>query len=146
MILRTACPADAAAVSTLEAELFGPDAWSPALVEGELAHPLRRSVVAVAADAVVGYAIVSVAADTADLHRIGVGGRHRRRGVAAALLRALDLDDYPRVLLEVRVDNVPAVTLYEQHGFRVIGTRRGYYADGGDAVLMQRDGRPRECT
>lgn len=139
MIVRPARHRDVSEVSALEAELFGRDAWSPKLVEGELTHPLRRSVVAVVGESVVGYAILFEVAETVDLQRIGVSVHHQRRGIAGALLSALDLDGYPRVLLEVRADNVAAITLYESAGFAAVTTRRSYYADGSDALLMQRD-------
>jgi ribosomal-protein-alanine N-acetyltransferase len=43
------------------------------------------------------------------------------------------------VLLEVRIDNTAARKLYEEFGFEVIGTRRGYYDQGRvDALVMRR--------
>lgn len=140
MIVRAAHPADAGAVSALEAELFGGGAWSGEVVEGELANATRRVVVAEVGEDVVGYAILFAVGETADLQRVGVEVRHQRRGLARALLAALALDTYPRVLLEVRSDNDAALALYEAAGFHRVSTRRRYYADGCDAVVMQRDG------
>ncbi|WP_305046203.1 ribosomal protein S18-alanine N-acetyltransferase [Geoalkalibacter sp.] len=64
----------------------------------------------------------------------------RRRGLARRLLdeavkrsRPLGLE---RVLLEVRVGNVAAITLYESCGFVRDGVRKRYYPDGEDALLM----------
>jgi ribosomal-protein-alanine N-acetyltransferase len=76
--------------------------------------------------------------DVADLQRIAVAETHRRRGVAAALLGACDLSAYGRVVLEVRADNEAALAFYCRHGFTEVSRRRGYYADGADAVEMQR--------
>ena len=42
------------------------------------------------------------------------------------------------VLLEVRVDNAPAIHLYESSGFRMLGRRRAYYQPGNiDAWTMR---------
>jgi ribosomal protein S18 acetylase RimI-like enzyme len=42
-----------------------------------------------------------------------------------------------RVLLEVRASNAKAIAMYEHRlGFASVGRRRGYYADGEDALLM----------
>ena len=41
-------------------------------------------------------------------------------------------------VLEVGVDNVPAIALYKKLGFKRAGIRRGYYPDGSDAMLMRR--------
>ncbi len=46
------------------------------------------------------------------------------------------------MFLEVRASHPRTVALYKNHGFRVIGHRRGYYrADGGreDAIVMGLD-------
>ena len=42
------------------------------------------------------------------------------------------------VLLEVRSDNIAATSLYQDMGFDVVGRRKRYYADGGDALLLTR--------
>ena len=40
-------------------------------------------------------------------------------------------------LLEVRASNAAAIAMYQRHlGFATVGRRRGYYADGEDALLM----------
>jgi ribosomal-protein-alanine N-acetyltransferase len=41
-----------------------------------------------------------------------------------------------RSTLEVRVGNAVAQRLYEQLGYRQVGTRRRYYQDGEDALIM----------
>ncbi len=41
------------------------------------------------------------------------------------------------VLLEVRADNPRAQALYRRFGFAQIHTRRRYYRDGVDALIMQ---------
>ena len=137
--VRRATEADADAVAALEAAIFGGDAWSRDSVLQELAHPLRQAHVAVDdAGDVCGYVVLLGAGDVADLQRIAVAGARRGRGVAAALLRACDLSAYARVVLEVRADNVAALAFYRRHGFAEISRRRSYYADGCDAVVMQR--------
>lgn len=55
---------------------------------------------------------------------IGVGKAYQRQGIAAALLQAL-VDEAKRqgasrMLLEVRVDNDPALALYHRFGFERI--------------------------
>ena len=38
--------------------------------------------------------------------------------------------------LEVRISNLPAQKLYDKLGFDVVGTRRKYYRDGEDGLIM----------
>jgi ribosomal-protein-alanine N-acetyltransferase len=40
------------------------------------------------------------------------------------------------VTLEVRTSNVEAITMYEELDYERAGTRRAYYQDGEDAVVM----------
>ena len=67
--------------------------------------------------------------------------RGRRRGVASALLRAAvawaGAVDARKLLLEVRVSNHPALSLYERFGFTRDGVRPHYYRNPDeDAVLL----------
>jgi [ribosomal protein S18]-alanine N-acetyltransferase len=44
-----------------------------------------------------------------------------------------------KLFLEVAENNAPARGLYESFGFQVNGVRKGYYADGQNAVTMVRE-------
>ena len=137
MTVRPATAGDVAAVATLDALLFGADAWSAAQVTEELTGPHRRAWVA--GDPVVGYAVTMSVGDVTDLQRIGVHPAHRRRGLAHALLAAaLAADDRDRVLLEVGADNAGAIAFYATEGFAEIDRRDRYYRDGTAAVVMER--------
>lgn len=142
LAVRAATAGDLARLTAMEADAFGPDAWS----EGVLAEALtgttasgRRTVVAGDVD-VLGYAVSRVAGDVVDLERIVVRRDARRRGVAGALLA--DLLDHAggadRMLLEVSAANSAAVAFYARHGFSQIDVRPRYYRDGSDALVLRR--------
>lgn len=67
----------------------------------------------------------------AQVMTIGVAPSAQREGWGARLLEALIAHargvSAEAVLLEVRVDNAPAIALYERFGFRTIGIRPRYY-------------------
>jgi ribosomal protein S18 acetylase RimI-like enzyme len=86
--------------------------------------------------AVVGYVVVRVGPDVADLHRIAVAPAARRRGLARRLLA--EVGPLPRLLLEVSADNDEARAFYAAEGFTELARRRRYYRDGSDAVVMER--------
>ena len=96
---------------------------------------------------IAGFAMIRLAADEAELITIAVDSKWRRRGVGAALMRAVfeDLMMTParRLFLEVADDNPAALRLYGQLGFERISERQGYYAreDGrpATAIVMARD-------
>ena len=125
---------------------MGVDAWSgPALAAELAAAPAtRHAVVAEHGGAVVGYAIVRVVADSADVQRVAVDAAHRGRGTGRRLLDALlaeaDRRGCTEVLLEVAADNDAAQALYASAGFVEIARRPGYYPGGRDAVVMRAAG------
>jgi len=144
--LRAMTPADLDAVLRLELELFGEEAWSRTMLEGELAQQpaSRQYLVAVEAGTVVGYAGLLAAGLQADVVTIAVTGRRQGQGTGAALLEALLAEARRRgcteVFLEVRVDNLRAQQLYRTRGFAQIGVRHGYYQPSGtDALVMRLD-------
>jgi ribosomal-protein-alanine N-acetyltransferase len=73
---------------------------------------------------------------------VAVRADQQGRGIGALLLKALLAEAERRgcleVLLEVRADNAPAIALYAARGFETIATRRRYYADGTDALILRR--------
>lgn len=139
-------------IATLERELFGKGAWSESAVRQELDAP-ARFYFADAAEAdggaegrsvIRGYAGFWYDGDDAEIMTIGVGHDYQRHGIAAALLQRL-IDEArtqgaARMLLEVRVDNDPALALYERFGFQRLGLRKRYYQpEGIDAYTMSLD-------
>lgn len=90
----------------------------------------------------VGYAVLSIAADEAHLLNICVDPLTQSRGLGRQLLRAivqLARDRRAqRVYLEVRPSNTPALALYHSEGFNEIGRRPRYYpaADGREDALV----------
>lgn len=135
---RAATDGDVATIVAIEQACFGAAVWSAGLVEDEIAS--ERHVVLLSEDGR-AYGAVSVAGEDSDLDRIAVLPAARGRGLARELLTALidrarDLGA-GRMLLEVAADNAPAIGLYESFGFDTISVRRGYYAGGIDALVME---------
>ena len=145
-IVRPAEKRDASALAALEADCFGADAWSVAVLAEEIGRDDRVVLVA-ARDGSgrepepVGYVDVGVVGDVADLHRIAVAPQDRRAGTASQLLAAgvAGARDRgaERMLLEVAEDNDPALGFYRRHGFAEISRRRGYYSGGRDALVWE---------
>jgi ribosomal-protein-alanine N-acetyltransferase len=143
--IRPATAADLDAVVELELTCLGADAWSRGLVEQGIAAalPTVSYLVAEVDGVVVGHAVASAAGDDAELQRIAVDPAYRRRGLAGALLAAVERraaeDGATRLLLEVREDNTTAAAFYQSRGFGEVGRRRGYYRDGAAAVVLGKE-------
>ena len=141
-MIRPATEADVEAIVALEAATQAGDAWSEALVRDGVTGGLPTISYLVAdEDGVVGYAVASYAGDIAELQRIGVAERSRRRGLATALLDRVVAHapgtGADRMLIEVRADNSGALAFYADRGFVEIDRRPRYYRDGADAVVMR---------
>jgi len=64
------------------------------------------------------------------------GWRFAEQLVAYTALQGMN-ESMTYIILEVRVNNRPAIRLYERLGFERVGLRKGYYSDTGeDAILM----------
>ncbi|WP_188191408.1 ribosomal protein S18-alanine N-acetyltransferase [Nonomuraea sp. SYSU D8015] len=136
--------ADLPAVMAIERATFPLDAWSEGMMRGELDDMprSRHYVVALVDDEIVGYAGLAAAADQADVQTIAVLQKHQGTGIGSAMLTELLAEAGRRgareVFLEVRADNPRAQAVYRHFGFEEIGTRRRYYDDGTDAIMMRR--------
>jgi len=96
--------------------------------------------------AILGYAVLMLAIDEAELLDIAVDSKHQRQGLGRQLLEEMMAlarrRDMVRMVLEVRASNGAAIGLYRKAGFTDIGLRRSYYpAQNGreDAILMGRE-------
>jgi ribosomal-protein-alanine N-acetyltransferase len=133
VVVRPLTHADLPVLDRFERELFGAGAWSRAVLAEELEGPGRWyvGVQDPATGALVGYAGLWFDGVDAQVMTIGTTTGQQRRGVGAVLLAALLARarevGAAHVYLEVRVDNDPALRLYERAGFVRMGRRRGYY-------------------
>ena len=132
--------ADLPRVVAIERESFTTP-WTEESFRREIeGNPLSWNLVLRAEGALVAFACAYIVADELMINDLAVDAAHRRRGIARELLRYL-IDGARRrgcgrATLEVRVENVPARTLYEGFGFEVVGRRPGYYADTGEDALL----------
>jgi [ribosomal protein S18]-alanine N-acetyltransferase len=93
--------------------------------------------------AMVGYGVLMMTVDEAELLDITIVPECQRRGLGSMLLDQLfDVarsHGATRMLLEVRPGNEPGLALYRRFGFAEIGRRRAYYRGKEDAIVMARD-------
>lgn len=94
--------------------------------------------------ALVGYAVLNVAAGEAHLLNLSIAAPSQRRGLGRTfLMYVFDFivkNKVAALFLEVRVSNAAARALYAQAGFREIGMRRGYYPSyvgREDAIVLE---------
>lgn len=132
-----------APIAALERVCFS-DPWPEAAVESELTNPLSLWLVAVEDGQVAGYVGSQSVLGEADVMNVAVSPEFRRRGVARALLLALERrlaeNAVHCLTLEVRASNEPAISLYHSLGYVQVGRRPNYYhKPREDALILRKE-------
>jgi ribosomal-protein-alanine N-acetyltransferase len=134
---------DIEAVAAIDADVFGPTAWSVAAFWSELSGvpATKHYIAAVEGEMVVGYAGLALGPDDADVQTIAVTRSVQRTGLGRRMMTEILGVAVERgagqLFLEVRHDNEGAIFLYRSLGFEQISLRKSYYAPGLDAVIMR---------
>jgi ribosomal-protein-alanine N-acetyltransferase len=132
---------DLDAIMLLERSGFpAAEQWSERSWQGELLGEARTILIA-RAQRPVGVISIQTVGELADLHRLVVDSRSRRRGIGTDLVRAgLQVVQRLRVrevILDVAFDNEPAIAFYQQLGFEQLRVRQAYYGPGQHALILK---------
>ncbi len=100
-------------------------------------NPYAKVVVLIENDKVIAYLYYSDIYERAEINQIEVDSFHRNSGKGTLLMDYLIKTVDKDITLEVKKDNVYAIKLYENKGFKEVATRSGYY-NGVDGILMER--------
>ena len=91
-------------------------------------------------DTIVGYVCGWFVAGEGEILTVAVHPSYRRCGIGKFLVeKAIGIAGHHGIRtlhLEVRVSNAGAIALYKLYSFREVGSRRRYYDNGEDALLM----------
>ena len=139
-MIRIATSNDLADILSIEKKVFK-HPWSKEQLSWELnSQPAAENYVMIARGNMIGYLFSHVVDDDVQILNIAIDIPFQHRGYGKQLLSYF-LDQFnadSSIHLEVRKSNFPAINLYLKFGFHETGTRKGYYADGEDAIIMQR--------
>ena len=139
LTIRRAALSDLDEIAAIEQASFT-DPWSRDMLESDLLKENCVYLVAVADDAVCGYADGEDICGDFYVNNIAVAQAFRNRHIAETMLRELIEAARGRrcnfVTLEVRAGNLPAQKLYEKCGFRKVGMRPDYYTRPTENALI----------
>jgi len=139
-LIRIATSNDLADILSIEKKVFN-HPWSKEQLSWELnSQPAAENYVMIARGNMIGYLFSHVVDDDVQILNIAIDIPFQHKGYGEQLLSYF-LDQFNTdisIHLEVRKSNFPAINLYLKFGFHETGTRKGYYADGEDAIIMQR--------
>ena len=130
---------------SLDKELFPYSPWSAGQYREEISAPTRLFVVALDdASSIIGYGgVFAPGGAEADVLTVGVVPMHRGQGIARELMAritkwAVDQGSIA-MMLEVKTDNVEAISLYESLGYSKLNIRKDYFGSGLDALVMRKE-------
>lgn len=114
--------------------------WS----DKQIAACINQSILLVKNDEILGFAVVVLSANQAELHNITISPDVQSQGLGGLFLQAL-IESIPIAVetfyLEVRASNYRALRLYHGLEFIKIAERKDYYRNGlarEDAIIMAR--------
>ena len=133
--------ADLDQVMEMEKAIFA-SPWRRSFFLSDINRPQGLSVVAEEDGVILGYAVAWGTEET-HLANLAVSEHERCKGIGGKLLD--EVVAFARrskansLYLEVRVSNTIARKFYSERGFVPTYLRKGYYENGEDAVIMERD-------
>lgn len=138
-VIRLISASDLDAVLSIERDCYS-HPWSLRQFSQELENPVASVLVCEIEGQVVGYICYWLIAGEMQILNLATSPQVRRAGIAAQLLaeafkRCAESELFS-AWLEVRAGNLAAITLYQRYGFKLNGSRKAYYPDGEDALLM----------
>ncbi len=131
----------------IELSVFKKDAYPFSFLS--LLYYLNRATFFIAVDnknedEVYGYIVANVSLKKRLGHILSfaVKPSSQRKGVGTALLKKLETIlkrlNIQEIILEVRLSNIGAISLYEREGFKRKAISKNYYEDGEDALVMKK--------
>lgn len=118
------------------------DPWSENSIASEVNNALSLWFVAIENDVVVGYVGSQTVLGETDMMNIAVHPDYRKKGIGTGLILTLIHELKQRgshsLMLEVRVSNEPAISVYKKLGFAEVGRRKNYYRNPKEDALILR--------
>ena len=119
------------------------DFWSSSLFKQELVNKNSYYIVALLDGKIVGFAGYMLILDEADITNIVVRKDLRQKGIGTKMLNNLKnkiepMDKIELITLEVNENNAPAIKLYKNFGFIQEGTRKNYYKNHQNALILSK--------
>ena len=95
------------------------------------------------ANLLVGLCVFHVVVDEAQINFFAINNIHRKKGFGTYLMRYLIKEceklNISKLILEVSHTNFIAEKFYSNFDFSTVGIRKGYYKDGSDALLKEKN-------
>ena len=141
MLIREMNLQDVPAVARIEKQCFSLP-WSEQSLTDSVVREDTLFLVCEDEQNVVGYIGMYISFDEGDITNVAVDSACRKKGYGESLVsKAIELAKEKKletIMLEVRVSNAPAISLYKKMGFEELGIRKNFYEHPvEDALIMK---------
>jgi [ribosomal protein S18]-alanine N-acetyltransferase len=129
---------DVGEICKIENDLFE-DAWSKSSFLYEIKNiSFSFPFVLILDNIIVGYCVCWFYEKELHIGNFAIKNDFQNKGIGKILMQKIFalFPDYQQAYLEVNVSNKAAISLYLKFGFTVLSTRKSYYANGEDALVM----------
>jgi ribosomal-protein-alanine N-acetyltransferase len=134
-MIRNLTTQDAAEAAALHALCF-PKGWPAQDFARYVLDPAVTARAVVKDGRILAVCVATLVSAEAEILTVMVHPDHRRQGLGQSLLQDMLEQGGETWILDVAADNLPAILLYRRLGFLEIRRRKGYYANGVDALVM----------
>lgn len=114
--------------------------WSESSFRDSLSREDTIFLVCENADGIAGYMGMYVSFDEAAITNVAVRPECRKQGIGEKIVaeakRAAKEMAVNTIFLEVRVSNIPAISLYKKMGFEILGIRKNFYEHPREDAYM----------
>ena len=125
-----------------ELEGLFPEIFSIQSISNDLENnPYSRYLIYLEDDKIIGYINYYLIYERGEIVNFNILSNYQNLGIGTKLLKEVikECKNLSNISLEVREDNCNAIHLYEKYGFRTVSTRKNYYNDGVDGLLMVKE-------
>ena len=120
------------------------DAWTKEMLKSELENDNAEYYGLFNDGEIIGFCGGWYVADEYQVNKIVIDKEHQNKKLGQIfftyVMQLYKVKNAKKALVEVRVSNMPAITVYEKAGFTTIDMRKNYYKNNGEnAYVMVRD-------
>lgn len=142
MIIEYANVNDLLQVVQIANEQFKNEAWTYEQFLDELNQNNRIFLVSKCENVICGYVTALINGYEMEILDIAVKGEYQNKHIASKLLEKLfeiaSQKNIEKCFLEVKENNIKAISLYKKFSFKKISERKNYYKDGKNALILEK--------
>lgn len=127
-------------IEKISNQRFGNESWTKAQFESSYSLDSSIFLVSFEKEKLVSFLIGQDTVDSINILLLATEKEFEKKGFAGALVKELaEKFKGKKLWLEVKESNSCAIKFYQKNGFKPVYTRKKYYKDGENAIILERE-------